>query len=140
MRQVAGGRVQPTNPTLGRCATAIGPRCEEAHGGLCRPDLASNNGGWQWVAGSDAAPYYRIFKPVTQAGRFDPDGEYVRRWVPGLAELPAPAIFAPWQAAASDLEAAVDRPGTDYPRPIVGHRRARDRALGRFQEASARRS
>jgi deoxyribodipyrimidine photo-lyase len=104
-------------------------------------DLPSNNGGWQWVAGTgtDAAPYYRIFNPVTQAERFDPDGDYIRRWVPELAELPAPAIFAPWQAAAPDLEAAGIRLGTDYPHPIVDHRHARDRALSRFQEATATR-
>jgi deoxyribodipyrimidine photo-lyase len=104
-------------------------------------DLASNNGGWQWVAGTgtDAAPYYRILNPVTQAERFDPEGDYIRRWVPELAKLPAPAVFAPWQAAADDLEAAGVRLGTDYPRPIVDHRRARDRALSRFQEATARR-
>jgi len=104
-------------------------------------DLPSNNGGWQWVAGTgtDAAPYHRIFNPVTQAERFDPEGEYIHRWVPELAKLPAPAVFAPWQAATSDLEAAGIRLGSDYPRPIVDHRRARDRALARFQEASGRR-
>ena len=105
-------------------------------------DLPSNNGGWQWVAGTgtDAAPYYRIFNPVTQAEKFDPEGDYIRRWVPELAKLPAPAVFAPWQAAASDLETAGVRLGTDYPHPIVDHRRARDRALSRFQEATAHRS
>jgi deoxyribodipyrimidine photo-lyase len=105
-------------------------------------DLPSNNGGWQWVAGTgtDAAPYYRIFNPVTQAEKFDPEGDYIRRWVPELAKLPAPAVFAPWQAAAPDLETAGVRLGTDYPHPIVDHRRARDRALSRFQEATAHRS
>jgi deoxyribodipyrimidine photo-lyase len=104
-------------------------------------DLPANNGGWQWVAGTgtDAAPYYRIFNPVAQAERFDPQGEYIRRWVPELAKLPAPAIFAPWQAATPDLEAAGVRLGTDYPHPIVDHKRARDRALSRFQEATAAR-
>jgi deoxyribodipyrimidine photo-lyase len=104
-------------------------------------DLPSNNGGWQWVAGTgtDAAPYYRIFNPVTQAEKFDPDGDYIRRWVPELAKLPTPAVFAPWQASAPDLEAAGVRLGTDYPHPIVDHRRARDRALSRFQEATGRR-
>ena len=60
-------------------------------------DLPANNGGWQWVAGTgaDAAPYYRIFNPVTQAERFDPDGDYIHRWVPELARLDPPAIFAP---------------------------------------------
>jgi deoxyribodipyrimidine photo-lyase len=103
-------------------------------------DLASNNGGWQWVAGTgtDAAPYYRIFNPVTQAEKFDPDGDYIRRWVPELAKLEPPAIFAPWQADA-DLESAGLRLGADYPRPIVDHTTARDRALTRFQEASPRR-
>jgi deoxyribodipyrimidine photolyase len=72
---------------------------------------------------------------AAQAERFDPDGDYLRRWVPELAKLPAPAIFAPWQAAVPDLETAGIRLGTDYPHPIVDHRHARDRALSRFQEA-----
>ena len=103
-------------------------------------DLPSNNGGWQWVAGTgtDAAPYYRIFNPVTQAEKFDPEGDYIRRWVPELAKLPAPAIFAPWQAAAPELEAAGVRLGSDYPHPVVDHKPARDRALARFQEATGR--
>jgi deoxyribodipyrimidine photo-lyase len=105
-------------------------------------DLPANNGGWQWVAGTgtDAAPYYRIFNPVTQAEKFDPDGDYIRRWVPELAKLQPPAIFAPWEAAPADLEAAGVRLGADYPHPIVDHRTARERALARFQEASPRRS
>jgi deoxyribodipyrimidine photo-lyase len=103
-------------------------------------DLPANNGGWQWVAGTgtDAAPYYRIFNPVTQAEKFDPEGDYIRRWVPELAKLQPPAIFAPWKAAGSDLEAAGVRLGTDYPHPIVDHATARERALSRFQEASRR--
>ena len=105
-------------------------------------DLPANNGGWQWVAGTgtDAAPYYRIFNPVTQAEKFDPEGDYIRRWVPELAKLPPPAIFAPWKADDSDLEGAGVRLGTDYPHPIVDHPTARRRALSRFQEASTRRS
>jgi deoxyribodipyrimidine photo-lyase len=103
-------------------------------------DLPSNNGGWQWVAGTgtDAAPYYRIFNPVTQAEKFDPAGDYIRRWVPELAKLEAPAIFAPWRATRAELEAAGVRLGADYPHPIVDHATARNRALARFQEASAR--
>ena len=103
-------------------------------------DLPANNGGWQWVAGTgtDAAPYYRIFNPVTQAEKFDPDGDYIRRWVPELAKLQPPAIFAPWQASPADLEAGGVRLGPDYPRPIVDHMAARDRALARYQEASRR--
>jgi deoxyribodipyrimidine photo-lyase len=104
-------------------------------------DLPSNNGGWQWVAGTgtDAAPYYRIFNPVTQAGKFDPDGDYIRRWVPELSKLQPPAIFAPWTATPGDLQAAGVRLGVDYPHPIVDHMTARNRALARYQEASARR-
>jgi deoxyribodipyrimidine photo-lyase len=104
-------------------------------------DLASNNGGWQWVAGTgiDAAPYYRIFNPVTQAEKFDPDGDYIRRWVPELAKVDPPAVFAPWRADRADLEAVGVRLGADYPHPIVDHVTARNRALSRFQEASARR-
>ena len=105
-------------------------------------DLPSNNGGWQWVAGTgtDAAPFYRIFNPVTQAETFDPDGDYIRRWVPELAKLQPPAIFAPWRASPADLEAGGVRLGSDYPQPIVDHMTARDRALARYQEASSRRS
>ena len=105
-------------------------------------DLPANNGGWQWVAGTgaDAAPYYRIFNPVTQAERFDPDGDYIHRWVPELARLDPPAIFAPWRASPADLRAAGVRLGADYPHPMVDHLTARDRALARFQEASPRRS
>jgi deoxyribodipyrimidine photo-lyase len=103
-------------------------------------DLPANNGGWQWVAGTgtDAAPYYRIFNPVTQAEKFDPDGDYIRRWVPELSKLQPPAIFAPWKAAAADLEAAGVRLGVDYPHPIVDHMTARNRALARYQEATGR--
>jgi deoxyribodipyrimidine photo-lyase len=105
-------------------------------------DLPANNGGWQWVAGTgtDAAPYHRIFNPVTQAERFDPAGDYIRRWVPELAKLEPPALLAPWQATPTELKAAGVRLGTDYPHPIVDHTTARNRALARFQEASARRS
>jgi deoxyribodipyrimidine photo-lyase len=103
-------------------------------------DLPANNGGWQWVAGTgtDAAPYYRIFNPVTQAEKFDPDGDYIRRWVPELSKLQPPAIFAPWTATPDDLKAAGVRLGVDYPHPIVDHMTARNRALARYQEATGR--
>jgi deoxyribodipyrimidine photo-lyase len=103
-------------------------------------DLPANNGGWQWVAGTgaDAAPFYRIFNPVTQAERFDPDGDYIRRWVPELAKLPTPAIFAPWRADPVDLSAAGVRLGADYPHPVVDHATARERALARYRELSPR--
>ena len=99
-------------------------------------DIAANNGGWQWCAGSgtDAQPYFRIFNPVTQAGNFDPDGAYVRRWVPELAALSAPAIHAPW-AHEKALAAAGIELGRDYPHPIVDHAEARQRTLDAYTAA-----
>ena len=93
-------------------------------------DGVNNNGGWQWSAGSgtDAQPYFRIFNPVTQAGNFDPDGAYVRRWIPELAALKTPAIHAPWAHAAA-LAAAGITLGVHYPEPIVDHAVARARTL-----------
>ncbi len=92
---------------------------------------AVNPASWQWVAGSgaDAAPYFRIFNPVAQGERYDPDGAYVRRWVPELARLPAPAIHAPWKASPGTLASAGIVLGRDYPAPIVDHAAARVRAL-----------
>ncbi len=103
---------------------------------LVDADIANNIAGWQWTAGSgaDAAPYFRVFNPVLQGERFDPEGDYVRRWVPELAKLPKSAIHAPWQADARVLSAADVRLGFTYPRPIVDHAWARDRALKIFQE------
>jgi deoxyribodipyrimidine photo-lyase len=90
---------------------------------LVDADLANNTMGWQWSAGcgADAAPYFRIFNPVIQGEKFDPDGDYVRRWVPELATVPNQWIHKPWEAPAP-LAA-------DYPRPIVKHAAARKRAL-----------
>lgn len=90
---------------------------------------------WQWVAGSgaDAAPYFRIFDPVAQGRKWDPQGIYVRRWVPELARLPDAAIHAPWTVAPMLLEADGVVLGRDYPWPIVDHRRARERALAAFR-------
>ena len=97
---------------------------------------AVNPASWQWVAGSgaDAAPYFRIFNPVTQGTKFDPDGAYVRRWVPELAALPAPAIHAPWTAPTAVLARAGVELGRTYPTPMVDHPRARERALAAFAE------
>jgi deoxyribodipyrimidine photo-lyase len=94
-------------------------------------DVAQNVGNWQWVAGTgpDAAPYFRIFNPVTQARRFDPDGTYVRRWCPELASLPDRWIHAPWEAPTAVLAEAGVQLGRDYPEPIVDHAEARARAL-----------
>ncbi len=102
---------------------------------LVDADLANNAAGWQWVAGSgaDAAPYFRVFNPVTQGERFDPDGAYVRRWVPELARLPAACIHAPWLAPPEVLAAAGVRLGLDYPAPIVDHAVARNRALAAYK-------
>lgn len=98
---------------------------------LVDADLANNTLGWQWVAGcgADAAPYFRIFNPVGQGEKFDPDGKYVRRWVPELRRLPARWIHKPWEAPASALATAGVELGRTYPKPIVGHAFARQRAL-----------
>lgn len=106
---------------------------------LVDADLASNAASWQWVAGSgaDAAPYFRIFNPVTQGAKFDPDGTYVRRWVPELGRLPAPLIHEPWTAPALVLREAGVAFGETYPMPIVDHAKARDRALAAFAEVKA---
>ncbi len=103
---------------------------------LVDADLANNTFGWQWTAGcgADAAPYFRIFNPVSQAERFDPDGRYVRRWVPELARLPVPWIHQPWEANASILAEAGVRLGRTYPEPIVEHHEARRRALAAYQQ------
>ncbi len=102
---------------------------------LVDADLANNTLGWQWSAGcgADAAPYFRIFAPVTQGEKFDPDGAYVRRWIPELARLPDKYLHAPWTAPENVLKAAgVDLDG-DYPRPIVDHATARTEALAAFK-------
>lgn len=98
---------------------------------LVDADVANNSAGWQWVAGcgADAAPYFRIFNPITQGKKFDSDGHYVRRWVPELAELPASIIHSPWMASASELNNAGIKLGDTYPEPIIDHSFARDRAL-----------
>jgi deoxyribodipyrimidine photo-lyase len=100
-------------------------------------DPAANNGGWQWAAGTgtDAAPFFRIFNPVTQGRRFDPEGNYVRRWVPELAGLPARYIHCPWEAPHEHLRAAGVRLGRNYPHRIVDHGSARLRALAVFNRA-----
>jgi deoxyribodipyrimidine photo-lyase len=109
---------------------------------LVDADLANNTLGWQWVAGcgADAAPYFRVFHPVLQGEKFDPEGDYVRRWVPELRGLADRHIHAPWKAPAEALAAGVGL-GKNYPRPIVDHAQARDAALAAFRamKAGARR-
>ncbi len=102
---------------------------------LVDADRANNALNWQWVSGCgvDAAPYFRIFNPVAQSRRFDPDGAYLRTWIPQLRALAAPAIHEPWNAAPGVLEEAGVTLGESYPRPIVVHAEARKRALARFE-------
>jgi deoxyribodipyrimidine photo-lyase len=91
-------------------------------------ELASNVGGWQWAAstGTDAQPYFRIFNPVAQGQKFDPEGEYIRRYVPELSSLPDSQIHEPWKS--------LMRPSS-YPLPIVDHKEAREKALAMFKAA-----
>jgi deoxyribodipyrimidine photo-lyase len=91
-------------------------------------DLAANNGGWQWTAGTgtDAAPYFRIFNPILQSKKFDPNGDYIRKWVPELAGVDSKTIHAPWEK---------NKRVPGYPAPIVDHKYARDRALAAYQQA-----
>lgn len=97
-------------------------------------DLAANNGGWQWAAstGCDAQPWFRIFNPVTQSEKFDPQGRFIRRYLPQLAALPDAAIHAPWTAHAVELAGAGIELGKHYPLPIVDHALAREKTLARY--------
>ncbi len=103
---------------------------------LVDADLANNTLNWQWVAGcgADAAPYFRIFNPVLQGRKFDPDGDYVRRWVPELAALPARWIHSPWEAPSQVLRESEVMLGDTYPSPIVDHGEARKAALAALAE------
>jgi deoxyribodipyrimidine photo-lyase len=103
-------------------------------------DLASNNGGWQWAAstGCDAQPYFRIFNPVTQSEKFDPQGTFIRRYLPALQGLPDALIHAPWRASPVDLAAAGLVLGRDYPMPVVQHDAARAAALARYGAVKGR--
>jgi deoxyribodipyrimidine photo-lyase len=97
-------------------------------------DLAANNGGWQWAAssGCDAQPWFRIFNPVAQSEKFDPQGRFMRRYLPALAKLPDSLLHTPWMARPVDLAAAGVALGRDYPEPLVRHEVARLRTLERY--------
>ncbi len=97
-------------------------------------DLASNNGGWQWCAstGTDAAPYFRVFNPYSQSRRFDPQGNYIRRFVPELAKIPGDAVHEPYGTNGSQPAAL------DYPKPLMDHAQAGTRALRAFGTLRAR--
>jgi len=99
-------------------------------------DSANNAASWQWVAGSgaDAAPYFRIFNPFGQGEKFDPNGDYVRQWVPELERLPNKFIHRPWEAPELTLKEAGVELGKNYPGPIVDHKRAREKALAAYKE------
>jgi deoxyribodipyrimidine photo-lyase len=105
---------------------------------LVDADLANNSASWQWIAGcgADAAPYFRIFNPVTQGYKFDPDGAYVREYVPEIKELPDKYLHSPWDAPADVLETAGIELGVDYPAPIVDLKASRERALAAFKSLS----
>ena len=101
---------------------------------LVDADLASNTLGWQWSGGcgADAAPYFRIFNPITQGKKFDPEGEYVKRWVPELSNVTSKYIHEPWVASEPELESFGLDLGIDYPKPIIEHSLGRKRALEAF--------
>ncbi len=103
-------------------------------------DFASNNGGWQWASssGCDAQPYFRIFNPISQSRRFDPEGKFIRRYLPQLATLSDQAIHEPWTAGTIELAAAGVELDRNYPRPIVDHDEAREATLLRYSVVKAK--
>jgi len=100
-------------------------------------DPAANNGGWQWTAGTgtDAAPYFRIFNPITQGEKYDPQGEYITRWVPELRHLPTPYRHQPWKLSGKEALLFNFKPGIDYPHQIVDHAFARQRTLAAYKSS-----
>ncbi len=107
---------------------------------LVDADLAQNTLGWQWTAGcgADAAPYFRVFNPMSQGAKFDPNGDYVRRWCPELAKLPDAWLHQPWEAPPEILARAGIVLGRDYPEPVVNHAIAREIALEAFATLKGR--
>lgn len=103
-------------------------------------DVSSNNGNWRWVAGIgvDAAPFFRVFNPVIQAQKFDPNGDFTHRWLPELRNVPGPLLQEPWRMSTAAQQAAGTWIGSDYPSPVVDLRVGRIRALEAFAEARAK--
>jgi deoxyribodipyrimidine photo-lyase len=104
-------------------------------------DMAANNGGWQWIAsvGTDPAPYFqRLFNPISQQQKFDPEGEYVRRWVPELRDVPGAQLATPWDMSDDEQQQAGCVIGRDYPAPVVDHAHERRRAIERYRAVAAR--
>ncbi len=104
-------------------------------------DIASNVGGWQWAAstGTDAQPWFRVFNPVTQGTKFDPDGRFIRCWIPELKNVPDKFIHAPWMMTYSDMAWLGLRLGQDYPAQIVDHSVQRAKALAMFKKVTSTR-
>ena len=102
-------------------------------------DLANNSLGWQWTAGCgvDAAPYFRVFNAIRQSEKFDPDGDYLCRWIPELAKLSASARHQPWILTPAEQKAAGFAPGQDYPRPVVDLAASRVEALAGYARLKA---
>ena len=99
-------------------------------------DIANNSAGWQWVAGSgaDAAPYFRIFNPITQGKKFDEDGSYTKKYLPELKNMPNEYLFSPWEAPEDILKKAKINLGKDYPYPIVDIKTSREKALAAYEK------
>ncbi|MHA7900998.1 MAG: cryptochrome/photolyase family protein [Henriciella sp.] len=108
---------------------------------LVDADPASNSASWQWTAGSgaDAAPYFRVFNPITQGEKFDESGDYVRKWCPELKKLPRKYLYQPWEADPATLDKAGVTLGETYPHPIVEHKSGRQRALDAYETLKERR-
>ncbi len=106
---------------------------------LVDADLANNTMGWQWVAGSgaDASPYFRIFNPIIQGKKFDPDGQYVKKWLPELVKLSPELVHTPWQATPLELASAGITLGKNYPEPIISHEQGRQNALDAYKHYKA---